>query len=137
VNHGDLRVIDASYGKSTMPNQQDLSYITGDEVSAYGAKELADQHEVALAVFDERYVPYLEEMKAPVVLSYDYITEPERHQLLNGSPIRLIGVHGYNMPSQLCKQLRSRGVAVSKRFDAAFLVAVVATSLKQPSGQVH
>jgi hypothetical protein len=93
-----------------------LKYLTTDECNAANAQALAERHDLPLEVIDPRDIAQLQLGKAYVVLDFDFLQVELREDLLNGSPVKVVAVHGYQLPAW-ASFLARRGIVVSSRLD--------------------
>lgn len=97
-------------------NKPNLWYLTTDDLNGATTAVLAQRQGVPLEVVEPRDLPRFEREEAEVVLDWDYLPEEECDHLLNGSPNRVVAVHGYNLPAWASFLVR-RGIVVSSRLD--------------------
>jgi hypothetical protein len=101
-----------------------LYYLTTDDVNATTAQSLASGLGIDLEPAEPRDLPRLMGEDAEVVLDWDHLPPDDRSGLLNGSAVRLVGVHGYNIGDSVASFLPLRGVVVSRHLDQAFVAAL-------------
>jgi len=103
-----------------------LSYLTTDPTNAEWAKTLAARWGIDLEEADPRDVVRLEREQAQVILDWDHLEGmPKREHFLNGSPVKVVAVHGHNLPSW-ADFLARRGIIVTSQLDDALFAAITA-----------
>jgi hypothetical protein len=98
-----------------------LGYLTTDPVNAAMAEALAAQHGVDLLVVEPRDLPRLVSERIDLVVDWDFIPEDYRAELLNGTTLNIVGIHGYGLSGSLASFLPRRGILCSPRLDQQFL----------------
>jgi hypothetical protein len=101
-----------------------LGYFTTDPCNATTAKALAAQHGVDLQIVEPRDLPRLEDEPIDLIVDWDFIPEDDRVSLLNGTSLKIVGIHGYGLSDSLTRFLPRRGNVCSRRFDQHFLQAL-------------
>lgn len=101
-----------------------LGYLTTDPVHGATAEALAAQHGLDLRVVEPRDLPRLEDEQIGLVVDWDFIPEEDRANLLNGTALKIVGIHGYGLSESLASFLPRRGILCSPRLDQHFMQAL-------------
>lgn len=87
--------------KGSLMNREPFHYLTIDPVNAATAEELAEQNCVLLELAEPRDLPRLEKENALLIVDWDFIPPDYRDRVLASTALRVIAVHGYNVPSSV------------------------------------
>src|SRR6476620_3268639 len=100
-----------------------MYYLTQDRLNAATAEELAEQHGLELEVVEPRDVPRLSE--GYIILDWDFLPADLRSNLLGGSRVIPIGVHGHNLGESLESFLPEQGTVWSRWLDDEFFHMII------------
>jgi hypothetical protein len=113
--------------KEHLMKSKRLWYITPDTLfNGSAAAALAGSHGLALDIAEPRDLKRLEREQADVVIDWDGMPPDYRARLLNGTAVRVVAVHGFNVPDSVSGFLARRGVLISPRLGHAFFQALAA-----------
>ena len=101
-----------------------LGYLTTDPCNAAAAEALAAQHGMDLRIVEPRDLPRLEREPIDLVVDWDFTPVDARAQLLNGTAVNVVAVHGHGVSDSLASFLPRRGIVRSPRLDQHFLKAL-------------
>jgi hypothetical protein len=94
-------------------NRHRLLYLSVDEVNIAQALELADELGLDLEPVEPRDRAHFS--AGVLVLDWDSISSELGTSVLRSADVRVVGVHGYNVPEPLESFLPERGVATGRR----------------------
>jgi hypothetical protein len=87
-----------------------MHYLTVDQLNAATAEQLADDRGVSLEPAEPRDIPQLEKQNARIILDWDFIPPDYRDRVLASSTLRVVAIHGFNVPDSVAAFLQRRGI---------------------------
>ena len=70
-----------------------------------------------LEVVEPRDLPRLQREKADLVVDWDFLPEDHQAKLLNGTPVKVVAVHGFNLGESLSSFLPPREILFTRHLD--------------------
>ena len=92
-----------------------LGYLTTHSVNAGGAAALAAMHGVDLEIVEPRDLVRLERERAELIVDWESMPDDYRAKLLNGTEVKIVAIHGYNLAEDIAGFLSRRGIICSRR----------------------
>jgi hypothetical protein len=101
-----------------------LSYLTTHAVNADTATALAAMHGVDLEIVEPRDLPRLQCERAELIVDWDSMPDDYRAELQNGTGVKTVAIHGYDLDEGIAGFLPWQGIICSRRLDHHFFRTV-------------
>jgi hypothetical protein len=101
-----------------------LGYLTTHAVNADSAAELAAMHGVDLEIVEPRDLLRLQRERAELIVDWESMPDDYRAKLLNGTELKIVAIHGYNVDEGIGGFLAWPGIICSRRLDHHLFRAV-------------
>jgi hypothetical protein len=103
-----------------------LGYLTAHSVNADMATALAARHGVELEIVEPRDLLGLEREWPELIVDWDSMPDDYRAKLLNGTEVKIVAIHGYNVDEGSAGFWPWPGIVCSRRLDHHLFRAVAA-----------
>jgi hypothetical protein len=110
-----------------------LGYLTTHALSADTAAALAAMHGLDLEIVEPRDLLRLRRERAELIVDWDSMPDDYRAELLSGTEVKIVAIHGYNLDEDIADCLPCSGIIRSRRLDHLLFRAVAGES-RHPSG---
>ena len=100
-------------------------YFSTDHDNAVAAGNMGLSYGLNIEHAEPRDLPKLESRQCGVIMDWDFVPADYRARLLNGSPAKVVAVHGYQIPDSVGSLLAERrNIIVSRKLNNEFVRAV-------------